>query len=185
MNNEKPTLAEKQAFWSEQLPIFKEKYWLPEHLEVLEFNIDGGSFYIKESVETDLSEDDLDEIFHRVNTGWSMWKRAVNHMSKKLDGCVVGPKDQTEDWYLDPDEHMWFELDGIDSTLCDMNIGEVTAIEHKEYLITQSDTLYAAIVWDDENEDSGTWEFFKTEEEAEKAATHCKAMVEAQGDGDE
>ncbi|WP_225761624.1 hypothetical protein [Acinetobacter sp. Marseille-P8610] len=97
----------------------------------------------------------------------------------KLEGCVVVPKDQTEDWYLDPDEYMWFEQDGIDGTLCDMYIGEVKAIEHKEYLITLSDTLYAAIVWDHENEDSGNWEFFKTEEEAEKAAAHCKAMVEA------
>ncbi|GAB00749.1 MULTISPECIES: hypothetical protein [Acinetobacter] len=96
-----------------------------------------------------------------------------------LEGCVVVPKGQTEDWYLDPDEYMWFEHDGIDSTLCDMNIGEVTAIEHKEYLITLSDTLYAAIVWDSENDQVGIWEFFKTEEEAEKAAAHCKAMLEA------
>ncbi|NAR50148.1 hypothetical protein GPS47_14865 [Acinetobacter haemolyticus] len=97
----------------------------------------------------------------------------------KLEGCVVVPKDQTEDWYLDPDEHMWWEADGIDGTLCDLNIGEVAAIEHKEYLITASDTLYAAKVWDSENEDVGFWEFFKTEEDAEKAAAHCKAMVEA------
>ena len=58
-------------------------------------------------------------------------------------------------------------------------IGEVTAIEHKEYLITESDTLYAAIVWDDSNDQVGFWGFFKTEEEAEKAAAHCKAMREA------
>lgn len=101
-----------------------------------------------------------------------------NH-EEKLEGCVVVPKDQTEDWYLDPDEHMWWEADGIDGTLCDLNIGEVAAIEHKEYLITASDTLYAAKVWDSENEDVGFWEFFKTKEEAEQAAAHCKAMVEA------
>ena len=64
-------------------------------------------------------------------------------------------------------------------------IGEVQSVEHKEYLITKSDTLYAAIVWDDENQDSGTWEFFKTEEEAEKAAVHCKSMLEAARGGNE
>ncbi|ENW92796.1 hypothetical protein [Acinetobacter dispersus] len=113
------------------------------------------------------------------------WLVALHRNQEKLEGCVVVPKDQTEDWYLDPDEHMWWEADGIDGTLCDLNIGEVAAIEHKEYLITASDTLYAAIVWDDENEDTGTWEFFKTEEEAEKAATHCKSMVEAARSGNE
>ena len=66
-----------------------------------------------------------------------------------------------------------------------MNIGEVTAIEHKEYLITLSDTLYAAIVWDSENDQVGIWEFFETEEEAEKAAAHCKAMLEAGRGGNE
>lgn len=87
------------------------------------------------------------------------------------------PKDQTEDWYLDDNANIW--ITEPDEWLCDLYVGEVQSVEHKEYLITKSDTLYAAIVWDDENQDSGTWEFFKTEEEAEKAAAHCKAMLEA------
>lgn len=126
--------------------------------------------------------DDKNEIWWmktQAHQLWQFWKTAKAHAVPQLEGCVVVPRDQTEDWYLDPDEHMWWEADGIDGTLCYLNIGEVAAIEHKEYLITASDTLYAAIVWDDKNEDSGTWEFFKTEEEAEQAAAHCKAMVEA------
>ncbi|MGM1003015.1 hypothetical protein [Acinetobacter haemolyticus] len=101
----------------------------------------------------------------------------------KLEGCVVVPKDQTEDWYLDDNANMW--ITEPDEWLCDLYVGEVQSVEHKEYLITKSDTLYAAIVWDDENQDSGTWEFFKTEEEAEKAAAHCKAMLEAARGGNE
>lgn len=103
--------------------------------------------------------------------------------AKKLEGCVVVPKDQTEDWYLDDNANMW--ITEPDEWLCDLYVGEVQSVEHKEYLITKSDTLYAAIVWDDENQDSGTWEFFKTEEEAEKAAAHCKAMLEAARGGNE
>lgn len=29
------------------------------------------------------------------------WQAAKAHEAKKLEGCVVMPKDQTEDWYLD------------------------------------------------------------------------------------
>ncbi len=52
-------LKTKQAFWSEQLPFFKEKYWIPGHLDVLEFDMNAGCFDIAEGVKTDLSEEDL------------------------------------------------------------------------------------------------------------------------------
>ncbi|MBD0482850.1 hypothetical protein [Acinetobacter baumannii] len=77
------TLNEREAFCLEQLPIFKEKYWLPEHFEVLEFDLKGGCFEIIDGVKTDFSEDDLFEIYHRVNTGWAMWKKAVSFMEEK------------------------------------------------------------------------------------------------------
>ena len=76
-------LKTKQAFWAEQLPFFKEKYWLPNHLEVLEFDMIGGCFEIAEGVKTELSEEDILEIYHRVNSGWAMWKKAVTFMQKK------------------------------------------------------------------------------------------------------
>lgn len=119
----------------------------------------------------------------KINFGLSAWQAAKAHEAEKLKGCMVVPKDQTEDWYLDDNANM--RITEPDEWLCDLYVGEVQSVEHKEHLITKSDTLYAAIVWDDENQDLGTWEFFKTKEEAEKAAAHCKAMVEAQGDGDE
>lgn len=122
-------------------------------------------------------------VFQLKESHFLAWQAAKALEAKKLEGCVVVPKDQTEDWYLDDNANMW--ITEPDEWLCDLYVGEVQSVEHKEYLITKSDTLYAAIVWDDENQDSGTWEFFKTEEEAEKAAAHCKAMLEAARGGNE
>lgn len=82
-------LKTKQAFWAEQLPIFKEKYWIPNHLEVLEFDMNGGCFDIAEGIKTDLSEEDLFDIYHRVNSGWVMWKKAVSFMREKAEAQVV------------------------------------------------------------------------------------------------
>ncbi|HGW3983477.1 TPA: hypothetical protein ACNICG_002816 [Acinetobacter baumannii] len=92
-------LNKKQAFWAEQLPLFKEKYWLPEHLDVLEFNMDGGCFEIPVDVKTDLSEDDLFDIYHRVNSGWAMWKKAVTFMQEKAKAQAV-----PEGWVIVPQE---------------------------------------------------------------------------------
>ena len=58
---------------------------------------------------------------------------------------------------------MWFDHDGIDGGLCELDIGEVQAVEHKEYLITESNTLYAAKVWDEDNQDVDCWTFFKNQ----------------------
>lgn len=132
---------------------------------------------------SDVCDPSEDHIVESINLSWHMWQAAKAHEAEKLKGCVVVPKDQTEDWYLDDNANMW--ITEPDEWLCDLYVGEVQSVEHKEYLITKSDTLYAAIVWDDENQDSGTWEFFKTEEEAEKAAVHCKAMLEAARGGNE
>lgn len=91
------------------------------------------------------------------------------------EGFVLVEKKNTEDWYLDDCEGMWWDHDGIDGSLCELDIGEVQAVEHKEYLITENNTLYAARVWDDANDQVDCWQFFKTKEEAEKAAAYCKA----------
>jgi len=74
----KPTLEEKQAFWAEQLPNFESKYWLPSHFELLEFDMEGGNYEVRDVLPENYSEDDATEIWHRVNTGWAMWKKAIN-----------------------------------------------------------------------------------------------------------
>ena len=97
----KPTLAEKQTFWAEQLPNFESKYWLPSHFEFLAFDMDHGNYVIKDDLDPRL-EDDANEIFHRVNTGWAMWKKAVNFTVNEAkasvpEGFVLVPKKPTEE----------------------------------------------------------------------------------------
>ena len=90
------------------------------------------------------------------------------------EGFVLVEKKNTEDWYLDDFEGMYWDHDGIDGSLCELDIGQVQAVEHKEYLITESNTLYATKTWDDANDQVDCWQFFKIQEEAEKAAAYCK-----------
>ena len=87
----KPTLAEKQDFWAEQLPNFEAKYWLPSHFELLEFDMEGGNYEVRDVLPEHYSEDDATEIWHRVNTGWAMWKKAINFTkAQKVSSVVVG-----------------------------------------------------------------------------------------------
>ena len=88
------TLQEKQKFWAEQLPNFESKYWLPSHFDFLAFDMDQGNYTIKDDLDPSF-EDDATEIWHRVNTGWAMWKKAIN-FSKPHEGFVLVPKEQFE-----------------------------------------------------------------------------------------
>jgi hypothetical protein len=94
------------------------------------------------------------------------------------DGFVLVAKKSVEHWYLDEGESLW--MDEPDNWLCDMDVGAVQEVEHKEYIVTESNTLYATKVWDGENQDVSSWEFFNSKDDAEKAAEYCKAMIEAQ-----
>ena len=95
----KPTLAEKQAFWAEQLPNFESKYWLPSHFELLEFDMEGGNYEVRDVLPEHYSEDDATEIWHRVNTGWAMWKKAINFTKAQAvpEGFVLVPKEPSAD----------------------------------------------------------------------------------------
>ena len=86
---EKPTLAEKQTFWAEQLPNFKAKYWLPSHFKFVAFDMEQGNFDIKDGLDPSF-EDDAVEIWHRVNTGWAMWKKAINFGRKQPQAAPEG-----------------------------------------------------------------------------------------------
>lgn len=99
------------------------------------------------------------------------------------DGFVLVAKKSVEHWYLDEGESLW--MDEPDNWLCDMDVGDVQEVEHKEYIVTESNTLYATKVWDGENQDVSSWEFFNSKDDAEKAAEYCKAMIEAQEQANE
>ena len=77
-----PTLAEKQEFWAEQLPNFEATYCLPSHFEYVIFDMEQGNYVIKDDLSPDF-EGDATEIWHRVNTGWAMWKKAINFGRKQ------------------------------------------------------------------------------------------------------
>ena len=94
-----PTLVEKQEFWAEQLPNFEATYWLPSHFEYVIFDMEQGNYVIKDDLSPDF-EGDATEIWHRVNTGWAMWKKAINFGRKQPqavpEGFVLVPKEPTE-----------------------------------------------------------------------------------------
>lgn len=112
---------------------------------------------------------------------WSAWQAAKAHEAEKLKGCVVVPESEIQMSYLDEDEYMY--IDEPDNFLCDIPIGKTVEVSRRAYMDKTS--CFAAIEWDAENEDVGTWELFETKEEADKAAAHCKAMVEAARGGNE
>ena len=111
---------------------------------------------------------------------------ALKEKLEKVEGgeYVVVKKDDIENWYLDEGEYVWYEKDSIDGYLEDIDNGEVLEVQRKEYVVINSNPVFATNVFTDS--DNIQWELFDSKEDAEKAATHCKAMIEAaQGDGDE
>ena len=121
-------------------------------------------------------EDGDDRAIIGYSFAWSAWRAAKAQAGP--EGFVVVPRKSIEHWYLDEGECLW--MDEPDNWLCDMDVGDVQEVEYKEYIVTESNTLYATKVWDGENQDVGSWEFFNSKDDAEKAAEYCKAMIEAQ-----
>lgn len=98
------------------------------------------------------------------------------------EGFVLVPVKEIKTWYLDESENFYRE---DPDWLCDTPVGEVVEVEHRISYELDQDPVFAAIQWDDENGDIGYYEIFKTKEEAEKVAAHCKAMIKAQEQGHE
>ena len=93
------------------------------------------------------------------------------------DAFVVVKKEDIENWYLDENEHVWYEKDSIDGYLDDIDNGEVLEVQRKEYVVINSNPVFATNVFTDS--DNITWELFDNRDDAEKAAAHCKTMIEA------
>lgn len=118
-----------------------------------------------------------------MNSRWDAWLRCAKHRDAEQEKAKAqAVPENTEDWYLNEDEGLWLDHDGIDGTLCELGIGEVKPVKHKEYLITQSNTLYAARVWNSDD-DHIAWKLFESEESALEAANYCKQMYEASESG--
>ena len=181
-----PTLAEKQEFWAEQLPNFEATYWLPSHFEYVIFDMEQGNYVIKDDLSPDF-EDDATEIWHRVNTGWAMWKKAINFGRKQPqavpEGFVLVPKENISCYWQDNDEPENFCSNESDfDCLGDcIDLGEIMEINKFTQAHVNKEILF------------GTW-FAEAIDPSEKAnffvGTHAecleivaknKAMIEAQG----
>ncbi len=181
-----PTLAEKQEFWAEQLPNFEATYWLPSHFEYVIFDMEQGNYVIKDDLSPDF-EGDATEIWHRVNTGWAMWKKAINFGRKQPqavpEGFVLVPKENISCYWQDNDEPENFCSNESDfDCLGDcIDLGEIMEINKFTQAHVNKEILF------------GTW-FAEAIDPSEKAnffvGTHAecleivaknKAMIEAQG----
>ncbi|MFU8928332.1 DUF551 domain-containing protein [Acinetobacter puyangensis] len=66
--------AEQRAFAKAHLQGFKDKYFFPTQLELLEFDEDLGNFVMPG---VDVPTTDIIEAYHQVNTGWAMYKKGI------------------------------------------------------------------------------------------------------------
>ncbi|MEB4800731.1 hypothetical protein QR556_07110 [Acinetobacter soli] len=129
------------------------------------------------------TDDDYDS--GSMSWAWASWK----HKQAEIDSLkaqlakiesgeyLVVKKEVIENWYLDEGEYVWYEKDSIDGYLEDLDNGEVLEVQRKEYVVINSNPVFATNVYEDA--DNIQWELFDLKEEAEKAAAHCKAMIEA------
>lgn len=176
----KSTLAEKQAYWAEQLPNFESKYWLPSHFEFLAFDMDQGNYTIKDDLDPSF-EDDATEIWHRVNTGWAMWKKAIN-FSKPHEGFVLVPNENLSTFYQDdsePENFCTLESD-LDILGDGLDCGDIMVINKYNQAEISKEKFYG--VWCEIETSYGTakkFKVFKTEEQAKKS------MIKAQEQGHE
>ncbi|WP_228200080.1 hypothetical protein [Acinetobacter baumannii] len=171
------TLNEREAIVA-QIEEFKKdamELWFVPELAASYQNMDMFSYSIVGNNEVFFMREQARQL-------WSFWNK--DKAQAVPDTHMLVEKKNTEDWYLDEDEGLWLDHDGIDGTLCELGIGEVKPIKHKEYLITQSNTLYAARVWDD-NDDHIAWKLFDSEAIALEAAKQCKSMYDASESGAE
>ena len=117
-------------------------------------------------------EDDM------LNMAWEMWSSAKHSVKAQAvpEGFVLVPKSEIGHYYYDESEGMY--IDEPDHFLTDLDIGEAQEVKCRDYFDLPS--KYAAKIWDENNQDVGTWGIFDTEAEANNVAAHCKAMIEAQ-----
>ncbi|MDB0300188.1 hypothetical protein CTZ00_13850 [Acinetobacter baumannii] len=175
--------------------------------------MDGGCFEIPIDVKTDLSEDDLFDIYHRVNSGWAMWKKAVTFMKEKAKAQAVQQSfeigrlqdritellDERQDLYaqinndqavLDTQQKLTdtYYLEGSDYVVdCpfeyDIEIDKGEVLELQKWQRTESTKVYFANIYKDEE----NFEIlqFASKDEAENAVAENLKMLEASESGAE
>lgn len=169
-------ISKKQAKWALEKPLFEAELIHSHLLPYFDFNSNTGDYELKSEYSND---EDRKLAYEVINTGWSMWLRAKSDAKAQSvpEGFVLAPVDEVKTWYLDDDESIYRE---DPDWLCNTPVGEVVEVERRiSYELDQA-SVFAAITWDEDNQDVGYYETFATKDEAEKAAAHCKTMIEAQ-----
>lgn len=186
-------LEEKQKYWREQLPKFEAKYWLPGHFSFLNFDMEQGNYVVKEGLDS-IYEDDAIEIYHRVNTGWAMWKKCtssmkaeINELKAKLEvaqvpeGFVLVPKEKLSVFWQDDDEPENIVSDESDfNSLGDcIDLGDVMTIKKHTQANIETETLYGTWFAEVINPSEKANFFVGTHEECLDIVKKNKAMIEA------
>ncbi|MDV7706553.1 hypothetical protein [Acinetobacter pittii] len=96
-------LEDRQVFWQTQKKKFEKEYMFSSHFDFLSFDLDHGNYVLKHFIDKEMRLEALDA-FHRVNTGWTMWKKAIQIKQEDLnelkclpEGCVVVSIEQAKD----------------------------------------------------------------------------------------
>ena len=129
---------------------------------------------------SELEKEDGEYTSSKAQMAWEMWQ--VAKAQAVPEGFVLVPVKEIKTWYLDDSENIYRE---DPDWLCDIAIGEVVEVEHRVSYELDQDPVFATIQWDKKNGDVGYYETFKSKDEAEKVAAHCKAMIEAQEQSDD
>ena len=144
-----------------------------EHVAQYTF-FEFGAYIKRTDVPADI-EKKCGKLITALLFSWSAWKEAKAQVVP--EGFVLAPVEEVKTWYLDDDESIYRE---DPDWLCNTPVGEVVEVGRRiSYELDQA-PVFAAITWDEDNQDIGYYETFATKDEAEKAAAHCKAMQEAQ-----
>lgn len=116
---------------------------------------------------SDTCDPSEDHIVESINLSLRMWQAAKAHEAKKLEGCVVVPKDQIEVWWQDSEEPENFATKEGDLSFIAQHIedDEIMKINEHHTIHLPSITKFGAWIYQ-----SGQRKFFVgTKDEVEAA----------------
>ncbi|AXQ24100.1 hypothetical protein BEN71_10445 [Acinetobacter wuhouensis] len=148
---------------------------MTDRAEVLVFDMEQGNYVVKDGLDP-IYKDDANDTFHRVNTGWAMWLKAISFSKAQAipEGFVLVPKNElTTTYYWDGAEYV---VSCVSEYEMDLEKGEIAELEKWEQ--TKSTKAFFANIYSDE--DNFEIVEFDSIEAAELAVRENKAMIEAQ-----
>ncbi len=82
---------------------------------------------------SDVCDPSEDHMVESINLSWRMWQAAKAHEAKKLEVCVVVPKDQIEVWWQDSEEPENFATKEDDLSFIAQHIQDDEIMEINEH----------------------------------------------------